>query len=95
MEAIGLDATMERYHSLNGTKRIPYVNLRAMSNHLYGPLKQVDGDWVAGAPIEEDYVSGYKYAIATSSTAVLGMYQQRCLAQHGNSKLCDFVVAYP
>lgn len=97
MEAIGLGAAMERYNTLDGVVPIPYANVRGMSNQLHGPVtKQGDGSWVYGVPIKEDYVSGYKYAIATSSTAVLTMYQRRCLARFGDkSTLCDFKVAYP
>lgn len=95
MEAIGLDATMEKYNALDGVNPIPYVNVRAMSNQLHGPLVRKGGDWVYGTPIKEDYVSGYKYAIATSSTGVLNMYKRRCVAKHGSIDLCDFSVKYP
>lgn len=95
MEAIGLDATMEHYHALDGVVPIPYANVRGMSNQLHGPVRRRGNDWVYGEPIEEDYVDGYKYAIATSSTAVLTMYRRRCLASGRDAKTCDFKVVYP
>ncbi len=43
MEAIGLDATMERYNTLRNIKPIPYTNARAMSNQLHRPLAKHGG----------------------------------------------------
>lgn len=39
-----------------------------------------DGLWEVVHEVAEDYVNGYAYAIATGSSAILSLYQQRCLA---------------
>ncbi len=51
--------------------------------------------WGYGEDVQEDYKAGYKYAIASSSTAVLSMYRTRCMKHHGDVALCAFHVAYP
>jgi hypothetical protein len=36
-------------------------------------------EWEIYQEVPEDYVNGYAYAIATGSTTIMALYQQRCL----------------
>ena len=69
--------------------------VRANSDYTYGPVKRAaDGRaWVpAKSAVPANNTLGYKFAIATSSTAVLTMLQRRCLASAsaGALDLCRF-----
>ena len=80
---------------LAGTSGVPYVFVRANSDYTYGPVKRAaDGRaWVpAKSAVPANNTLGYKFAIATSSTAVLTMLQRRCLASAsaGALDLCRF-----
>lgn len=78
-----------------GTTGVPYVFVRANSDYTYGPVKRAaDGKaWMpADIAVAANNTRGYKFAIATSSTAILTMLQHRCLASGpaAASGLCKF-----
>ena len=78
-----------------GTAGVPYVFVRAASDYTYGPIQRgADGmSWeLAQIAAPANNTSGYKFAIATSSTAILTMLQHRCIAASPAvaSALCKF-----
>ncbi len=80
---------------LAGTAGVPYILVRAASDYTYGPVQKAqDGkSWVpAESAVPANNTSGYKLAIATSSTAILTMLQRRCLAASpaAAASLCIF-----
>ncbi|KAG2500711.1 hypothetical protein HYH03_001476 [Edaphochlamys debaryana] len=82
MEGVGVAEALEKYHRLDSTpRRIPYTNVRTLSNWIHHPVSQKsEGVWGIYQEVPEDYVNGYAYAIATGSATILSLYQQRCLA---------------
>ncbi|GFR47452.1 hypothetical protein Agub_g9177, partial [Astrephomene gubernaculifera] len=81
MEGVGVSEALLKYHRLDSTpRRIPYTSVRTASNWVHPPLGKVgEGDvWGIFAELPEDYVNGYKYAIATGSATILSLFQQRC-----------------
>lgn len=71
---------------------MPYIFVRAASDYTYGPVQRApDGkSWVpAQSTVPANNTSGYRFAIATSSTAILTMLQRRCQAAAAAS-LCKF-----
>ncbi|GIL75443.1 hypothetical protein Vretimale_8072 [Volvox reticuliferus] len=82
MEGVGVAEALEKYHRLKTTtRRIPYTNVRTLSNWIHQPVgKKGEGQWEIFQEVPEDYVNGYAYAIATGSVTVLSLYQQRCLS---------------
>lgn len=95
LKAAGAPSTDSQLILFAGTSGVPYVFVRANSDYTYGPVKRAaDGRaWVpAKSAVPANNTLGYKFAIATSSTAVLTMLQRRCLASAsaGALDLCRF-----
>ncbi|KAG2443695.1 hypothetical protein HXX76_002043 [Chlamydomonas incerta] len=87
MEGVGVAEALEKYHRLDSTpRRIPYTNVRTLSNWIHHPVGRkpgssgAAGEWEIYQEVPEDYVNGYAYAIATGSVTILSLFQQRCLA---------------
>ncbi|KAG2438952.1 hypothetical protein HYH02_010745 [Chlamydomonas schloesseri] len=87
MEGVGVAEALEKYHRLDSTpRRIPYTNVRTLSNWIHHPVGRKPGssgasaEWDIFQEVPEDYVNGYAYAIATGSVTILSLFQQRCLA---------------
>ncbi|EFJ50281.1 hypothetical protein VOLCADRAFT_89239 [Volvox carteri f. nagariensis] len=83
MEGVGVAEALEKYHRLSTTKRrIPYTNVRTLSNWVHQPVGKVaEGEWRVYQEVPEDYVNGYAYAIATGSATIMSLFQQRCLTE--------------
>ncbi|KXZ49339.1 hypothetical protein GPECTOR_22g933 [Gonium pectorale] len=84
MEGVGVAEALEKYHRLDSTpRRIPYTNVRTLSNWIHHPVGKTkeDGVWSIYQEVPEDYVNGYAYAIATGSVTILSLFQRRCLAR--------------
>ncbi|KAK9811758.1 hypothetical protein WJX72_009569 [[Myrmecia] bisecta] len=93
MEAIGLAEAMTKFQRVGGSTQIPFTVIRGASNYLYKPVSHNGaGFWSYGAPFVEDIASGYAYAIASASSAVLSLFQSRCSANGGTNGACNFAV---
>ena len=95
LEAAPAPCTDSQLMMIAGTIGVPYVFVRANSDYTYGPVKRAaDGRaWIpAESAVPANNTLGYKFAIATSSTAVLTLLQHRCLAlaSASVSDLCNF-----
>jgi hypothetical protein len=86
---------MERYYALNpGKRRVPFVNVRALSNWLHTPLiNEGGGKWGQG-PVVENFAEGYKYGIVTTSSAVLSTLQLRCERTGAPPSACTYRIEY-
>ncbi len=71
-----------------GNAEVPYVFVRANSDYLYQPVQRAKSgsgwETVANPPPANFSVS-YRFAIGTSSSAVLTMLQLRCLQGSANN----------
>ncbi len=74
---------------------MPYVFVRANSDYLYEPIQRMaNGKGWQGAPPGSypgaNTTTSYRFAIATSSTAVMTMLQLRCLQGNPNGTACIY-----
>ena len=94
MEAVGFSEAMYKFSALSGAPQIPFTVVRSNSDYLYKPVMyEGDGMWTAGEPVSNDFINGYSFAIASSSAAVLSLFQARCQASR-TSPSCSIGIAY-
>ena len=80
---------------------IPYTIIRSNSDYTHRPVRALgNGTWgyMEGATTP-DFESGFSFAIATYSSALLTMLQERCMvAARGkrvwNKRTCKFKISY-
>ncbi|KAL6760862.1 hypothetical protein V8C86DRAFT_2546614 [Haematococcus lacustris] len=99
MEGIGVAEALLKYHQLAHTRRkIPYTHVRTLSNWLHPPVHQVrPGVWEIAVELPEDFVTGYGYAIATGSSVLMSLYQQRCVERSTlvpGAHNCSYTISY-
>ncbi|KAJ9507064.1 hypothetical protein QJQ45_004663 [Haematococcus lacustris] len=99
MEGIGVAEALLKYHQLAHTRRkIPYTHVRTLSNWLHPPVQQVrPGVWEVAVELPEDFVTGYGYAIATGSSVLMSLYQQRCVERSTlvpGAHNCSYTISY-
>lgn len=71
-----------------GYDQVPYVFVRANSDYLYQPVQRAksgNGWETVDNPPQANNSVNYRFAIGTSSSAILTMLQLRCLRSAGNN----------
>ncbi|CAL8467166.1 g6702 [Coccomyxa elongata] len=88
MEAVGVAPAINLHNGMSGYDQVPYVFVRANSDYLYQPIQRAKSgngwETVDNPPPANNSVN-FRFAIGTSSTAVLTMLQLRCFQSAGNN----------
>ncbi|KAK9916545.1 hypothetical protein WJX75_003915 [Coccomyxa subellipsoidea] len=88
MEAVGVAPAINLHNQISGKAEVPYVLVRANSDYLYQPVQRAKSgngwETVENPPPANSSVA-YRFAIGTSSSAVLTMLQLRCLQGAANN----------
>lgn len=85
---------LSQFHTCAGGAEVPYVFVRANSDYLYQPIQRApngSGWETVSHPPEANNSVNYRFAIGTSSTAVMTMLQLRCLqGADNNATTCAY-----